>query len=165
MIARARFGLPFRERRRLHDRAYRAQQRNHLEVCGALVADKRASLRLVFLKNQTDKPNCFSIARTDLRKVRESSRMRGHRVLGIFHSHPVGYAQPGPRDRRASAMGSYMLIYDVCAREPKLWQITRRGKRRRAFEVALRLDPRPPNKALKLTAPRLQPGRPRGAAA
>jgi proteasome lid subunit RPN8/RPN11 len=140
------FVLPFRERARLHGRAHRAQQKNQLEVCGALVADSRARLHLVFLKNQSDEPYRFSIARSDLRSVRESSRKAGRRVIGTFHSHPVGYALPGPRDRRSCPIGSYMLIYDVCARGPKLWQIKRRGERRHALEVGLRLEPRPPNR-------------------
>src|SRR5260221_8187809 len=47
--------LPVRERLRLHDRAYRAQQRDQSEVCGAVVADPTGRCSLLFLPNQSNR--------------------------------------------------------------------------------------------------------------
>jgi proteasome lid subunit RPN8/RPN11 len=78
-----------------------------------------------------------------MRGVREAALQQGRRVIGTFHSHPIGHAEPGPRDRRSCPNGAYMLIYDVCGRMPRLWQIQRRRGRRQAREVAIRLEARP----------------------
>jgi proteasome lid subunit RPN8/RPN11 len=133
----ATFVLPFRERRRLHQRAFRAQQKGHREVCGALLAHSGGLLRLVFLQNGAVGPYRFSIARADLRRVREGVRSSEERVIGTFHSHPIGTAQPGRRDRRSCGSRMHMLIYDVCGRESRLWRVQRNGMRLRSHEVPL----------------------------
>jgi proteasome lid subunit RPN8/RPN11 len=79
--------LPHRERRRLHDRAFRAQQRDQSEVCGAVVSDSTGRCRLVFLVNQSDRPGRFDVRRADLREVSRSLADSSERVMAVFHSH------------------------------------------------------------------------------
>jgi proteasome lid subunit RPN8/RPN11 len=139
MIPRSEFLLPFNERRRLHDRAFRAQQKNHLEVCGAVVADRQGHLRLIFLENTAEVSYQFSVRRRDLTAVRKGLRGSGERFIGTFHSHPVGLATPSPRDRKLCGLRTYLLIYDVCGREAKLWRATKNGARRKVSEMPLQL--------------------------
>lgn len=131
------FILPFRQRRRLNDRALRAQARDQREVCGALIATSACRLELRFLANRADRPGKFSMRQADFAAVQASLQGTEWRLVGSFHSHPVGHAMPGPRDLRANRFGSLMLIYDVCAREPRLWRLGRRGRSRVAIEVPL----------------------------
>jgi len=147
-----------RYRRRLHDRALRAQRRDQSEVCGALIVTSTDRLELRFLANRAGGPGRFSLRQVDLARVRSALRGTGKRVVGTFHSHPIGYATPGQRDRRAGRPGSLMLIYDVCGRELKFWRLGRQGRRVVASAVQLSLKPQkrssrqPSNNRLKLTA-------------
>jgi len=138
--ASALFVLTFRERQRLHGRAYRAQQKDHREVGGVLVANGHRRLKLVFVSNRDDRPYRFRMTSRDVKEVRERLR-GGEAVVGGFHSHPVGYATLGRRDIECS-VGRYTLVYDVCGREARLWQVARAGKRRRVIEVAVRVATR-----------------------
>jgi proteasome lid subunit RPN8/RPN11 len=138
MMRKPEFLLPLNERRRLHDRAFRAQQKDHLEVCGAVVVNGLGILRLIFLENRTKTSYRFLIRRRDLVEVRKGLRSPGERLIGTFHSHPIGEAKPSPRDRKLCGLRTYLLIYDVCGRESKLWRLTKSGARRRVSEVPLR---------------------------
>lgn len=149
-----RYVLPFRERRRLQDRAYRAQQRDQSEVCGALLCTQSGFLRLHFLKNHSDLPGHFEIDTTELSAVRRGSNKSSWNFVGTFHSHPVSYALPGRGDLRYATMGHLMLIYDVCGREARLWRIVHKKGYKTAIPAMLftaarseRLMP-PPNKPL-----------------
>src|SRR5271169_3272425 len=90
------FVMPKNERRRLHDRAYRAQQRDQTEVCGLVLVDEQRRLRFTFLTNRSTRPAAWTLTRADLRGA---GRMAppGWRPLGTFHSHVVSTALPGPR--------------------------------------------------------------------
>jgi proteasome lid subunit RPN8/RPN11 len=137
MTRKPEFLLSFKERRRLHDRASRAQQKDHLEVCGAVVANGDGHLRLIFLENKAEASYRFVVRRRDLAEVRRGLRGSGERLIGTFHSHPIGLAKPSPRDRKLCGLRTYLLIYDVCGREAKLWRLTKDGARRRVSEVSL----------------------------
>jgi len=152
------FVLSPRYRRKLHDRALRAQRCDQSEVCGALIVASTDRLELRFLGNRAGGPGRFSLRQVDLARVRSALRGTGKRVVGTFHSHPIGHATPGPRDRRAGRPGSLMLIYDVCGRDFKLWRLGRHGRRAVATAVQFSLKPRkrlsrqPSNNRLKLAA-------------
>ncbi len=62
------FVLPHRERRRVHDRAYLAQQRDQSEVCGALLVDRTGH---------------FEIRLADLRLVRQAARRKGKLLYDV----------------------------------------------------------------------------------
>lgn len=120
-------------------------------MCGALLADSNQRLRLVFLANIAKVPYRFLVRIADVNRVRADARGTGHRVIGLFHSHPVGYPNPSPRDKRACTLRSCMLIYDVCGAEARLWRIGKKGRRRVAHSVPLGVETRPPNKAMQQT--------------
>lgn len=129
--------LPYREFRRLHERAYRAQQRDHSEVVGVLVSRTRRRLGLSFLKNHSGCPGHFEVSIAAVAAERRRARARGARVVGVFHSHPVSPARLGIRDRRAAMLNSLQLVYDVCGLDARLWQVTMRAGRKRMREVEI----------------------------
>jgi hypothetical protein len=85
-------------------------------------------------------------------------RREGKRILGQFHSHPVGYATLRGSDRRRATNRRLELIYDVCAREARIWRIQIRGGKRRVVEVPLVVETsakrtrRPANNRINPTA-------------
>jgi desampylase len=137
------FTLPFNERRRLHERAYRAQQRDHSEVCGVVAADGNRVITLHFLINRSDRSGHFEIDRGDLRRLNRELRQSGQRFIGIFHSHVVGIAEPGPGDLSGASLSHLQLIYDVSGRKACLWGVVKRGCKLSAFEVPLLIEHRP----------------------
>jgi proteasome lid subunit RPN8/RPN11 len=132
--------LPYREFRRLHERAYRAQQRDQSEVVGLLVRRARRRLGLSFLKNHSGRPGHFEVPIAGVAAERRQVGSRGARVVGVFHSHPVSPAMLGVGDRRAAMPNSLQLVYDVCGLDARLWRVTRRAGRKRVSEVALRVE-------------------------
>ena len=133
------FHLPFIELRRLHRRALRAQKRKQREVVGLLVsaAEKPNVLRLVFLENVAGEPGRWEVRREQIARVRLELRERGHRIRGLFHSHPLTEAILGTRDRQSTPTGWAHLVYDVCGSQPRLFIIRRRNGRRRVEQLAL----------------------------
>ncbi len=132
--------LPYREFKRLHQRAYRAQQRDHSEVVGVLVSRARRRLGLAFLENHSGRPGHFEVQGAAVTAERRRARARGARVVGLFHSHPVSAATLGPGDRRGARLNSLQLVYDVCALDARLWWVSRRAGRKRVSEVTLRVE-------------------------
>jgi proteasome lid subunit RPN8/RPN11 len=80
------------------------------------------------------------MATSKLKAVRKAASAAGLRTVGVFHSHPVGYAKLGPRDKRSAPLNCLHLVYDVYALDPKLWRVIRRGKRRAVVEIPLRVQ-------------------------
>jgi proteasome lid subunit RPN8/RPN11 len=132
-----RYVLPFRERRRLQDRAYRAQQRDQSEVCGALLCIPSGVLRLGFLRNRSNRPGHFDIAADELSAMRRGPHPSRQSYVGTFHSHPLTEAVPGKGDVRHATVGHLMLIYDVCGREGRLWRIVQKNGHKTANEARL----------------------------
>jgi proteasome lid subunit RPN8/RPN11 len=90
--------LPYNERRRLHGRAYRAQQKNHLEIGGAIITDNDRRLELIFIKNEIHEPYKYAISNKLLSPMKEEVQKRGKKMLGMFNSHPLSIAAPGKSD-------------------------------------------------------------------
>jgi proteasome lid subunit RPN8/RPN11 len=134
---RGRFVLPYAEKRRLHLRAIRAQQRGHLEVCGVVVVYASGRIKLRFLRNYSTMPYTFEMCRSETRAVRRATERNGQRMLGSFHSHPVGEAKPGPGDISKGFYRGVELIYDVCGRCARLWKVQRQGRTKRLSEISL----------------------------
>src|SRR5438093_2036321 len=157
-----RYVLPFPERRRLQDRAYRAQQRDQSEVCGAVLCAPSGVLRLRFLRNRSERPGHFEILAAELSAMRR--RLNGSRrsLVGTFHSHPLTHAVPGRGDVRHAMVGDLMLIYDVCGREARLWRIVQNNGYKTATEALLSTAARSgrlmlaPNKPLNPAALRVR---------
>jgi len=136
--------LPFRERRRLHRRAYYAQQRDQFEVCGVLLANAERQLQLHFLPNRSDKPGAWVLHRSDVASVRRAVIGTGWRVVGTFHSHPISEAVPGPQDFASIRARQLQLIYDVCGRQARLWTRSSRAQHTKANEIILRNQSKSP---------------------
>jgi proteasome lid subunit RPN8/RPN11 len=134
--------LPYREFRRLHSRAYRAQQRDQSEVVGVLLSGAKRRLMLSFLKNHSDRSGHFVVEMADIALERRRARSRRLRFVGLFHSHPVSEATLGPGDCRAATLNWLQLVYDVCGREARLWRVCRRAGRRHTTEARLRIERR-----------------------
>jgi proteasome lid subunit RPN8/RPN11 len=113
-----------------------------LEVCGALVVGKDRRIELHFIKNTCNEPYRFEIDMEEIKAIRNSIKGKGKRILGIFHSHPIGGAIPRSRDLRESFYNGYSMIYDICALEARLWRYVKVGKKKRLKEVPLILEPK-----------------------
>ena len=139
------YRLPHAEFRRLYGRAYRAQQRDHYEVGGFLFvhAARPRDLCLHFMINRAQVPYQFRVQDGEATVAARGLRREGKRILGQFHSHPVGYATLRGRDRRRATNRRFELIYDVCGREARMWRIQVRGGRRRVVEVPLVVERSP----------------------
>jgi proteasome lid subunit RPN8/RPN11 len=130
------FILPYNEKRKLHDRAYRAQQKDQSEVCGAVSVDRHSRIKLHFVENQTDKAGSFSMSGSALSDVRKEINMN-RKIIGVFHSHVVSEAIPGSSDIQKARVSHLQLIYDVCGREARLWRIKKVNGRKAVVEVPL----------------------------
>src|SRR5262245_40806368 len=72
--------FPFAERRRLHARAYRAQQDGHRDIVGLLLLRAgSARLSLTFIRNNAN-AGAWQIARDLLQKTRLAVQDKGWRV-------------------------------------------------------------------------------------
>jgi proteasome lid subunit RPN8/RPN11 len=129
------YKISYNARRRLHDRAHRAQQKGDLEVCGVLVVEKQQNLDLVFAKNHSSRSCRFEIDLDEVRDIRRDMKARGMTVVGSFHSHPVGLWMPGPGDCESAALNFLMLVYDVTGRQLASWRIVKAGERKTSVVV------------------------------
>jgi proteasome lid subunit RPN8/RPN11 len=126
------------ELRKLRTLAERRQKSGQGEVCGLILSDDGFRLRLAYLPNQASGPGQFLIKAQTYESARDRAKRQGESVLGTFHSHPVSKAIPGARDiKNAASSSPLMLIYDVCGREAKLWEIRKTRGRRQARELTL----------------------------
>jgi len=139
---RGAFTLSFRERRRLHGRACRAQQRDQSEVCGLVVVSPRNRLSLHFLRNQSGEPGRYELSLAEVRAAVRLERRRNKHPLGTFHSHPISAAVPSKGDLSNAFLNGYELIYDVCGRHVRLWRLLKRGGRVAVREVTMVEEPR-----------------------
>lgn len=136
------FILSYNERRRLHQRAYRAQQEDQSEVCGVVVASTDNRLRLRFLPNRTTKPWSFEISDLDLKEARKKTIENGEKFIGFFHSHIASEAVLGPRDLENARLTHLQLVYDICGRDVRLWKVKKVDGQKVPFEVPLATEPR-----------------------
>jgi proteasome lid subunit RPN8/RPN11 len=134
--------LPFNEKRRLHDRAYRAQQRGHGEVCGAVIATRTGRCVLHFIPNRARQHGSFTIRSADIRMIESQLNGSDRHLVAIFHSHPLSDATPSSGDISRMPLKYLQLIYDVCGRTVRLWKVRRVGGQRVPSELPIKLVPR-----------------------
>jgi len=128
------------ELQKLRTLAERRQRSSQHEVCGLILSDDSLRLKLAFLPNQASRPGKFLIRGQAYDSARKRAERQRASVLGTFHSHPISKAIPGARDIKNAASGSLMLIYDVCGREARLWEIRKLRGRRQARELTLSIQ-------------------------
>ncbi|HWF19737.1 MAG TPA: Mov34/MPN/PAD-1 family protein [Verrucomicrobiae bacterium] len=107
---------------------------NGREICG-LIIDNGHFFELIQLGNKIKRGGGFAFYFKEVRDVCKMARLCGHIVVGSFHSHPVGLAEPGPSDVQNAMDDSIMLIYDVMGRSAKLWRIKNGKARQRSFSL------------------------------
>ena len=106
-----------------------AARHGGMETCGLLVRRKRR-LELLHLNNKVKKGGSFAFYVGEVQSAIALTNKVGGTVVGTFHSHPVGLAEPGPADVANAANDSLMLIFDCLGKRWKLWHV--RGGRIRA---------------------------------
>ena len=117
--------------------AERAQKSGQREICGLILSEDGERIRLVYLRNEALCGGQFLISGRSRKSAVHRAQGQGVKVLGTFHSHPISDAIPGPRDIQTAKSGSLMLIYDVCGRQARLWEIRASRGRRHARELLL----------------------------
>jgi proteasome lid subunit RPN8/RPN11 len=81
------------------------------EVCGLLFGSERRIDRAEPAENVADHPrDTFEIDPKALFEALRAERAGGPRLIGHYHSHPNGSAEPSARDRAAAEPGKYWLI-------------------------------------------------------
>ena len=90
------------------------------EVCGLLFGDEAAILRAEPAANLSPEPaDSFELDPQALFGAIRAERAGGARLLGHYHSHPCGPAEPSARDAAAAEPGRLWLI--VGQETVRLW--------------------------------------------
>ena len=111
-----------------------------VEICGLLVGEPGAILRVEAMANVADDPAIrFALDPAQLIAARRAARGEKLAVIGHYHSHPSGRAEPSAADA-AAAHGDEALWLIVAAGGAELWRAVRGGSYHGAFDrVALRV--------------------------
>lgn len=120
--------IPKRELSRAIRSARKAAQ-NHKEICGLLIYNGHF-IELLETRNASMKNRKFRFNENQIRTITEAVRLLRHEIVGMFHSHPVSKAVPGPGDIKGVLDNSLMLIIDCIGNEALMWKI-RNGKARK----------------------------------
>jgi proteasome lid subunit RPN8/RPN11 len=131
------FRISYRQWRRLYRRAYRAQQRDQSEVCGVFAVDESGRISIEFLDNESNRAGHFELSPRRISDARRNFRACGLRPVGLFHSHPISEAVPGPGDIERASINAVHMIVEVCGRTARMWRIVRRGRTKVAVESSL----------------------------
>lgn len=99
------------------------------EICGLLLARGRF-LSIERLRNRRRRGGSWAFYARDVRRCVIGAQRGGANVVGTFHSHPVGFPEPGASDIAGVPDDSLMLVIDCIDRECGLWHI-HSGKARR----------------------------------
>lgn len=116
----------------------------HEEVCGLLFGTTDTILRAQPCRNvAADPARWFEIDPAALIAAHRATRSGGPAIVGWYHSHPTGLAQPSPRDA-ASAAPDGMLWLIAAGGALRAWRAVEHGPVEGRFEAvrlrALSLD-------------------------
>lgn len=104
------------------------------EICGLLLGGARRIERILPAANvAADPARRFEIDPATLFAAHRAARAGGPLVVGHYHSHPVGAAEPSPRDAEQAVGGEYWLI--LGGGEARLFVATRVGAIAGRFEA------------------------------
>ncbi|MDB5678036.1 M67 family metallopeptidase [Sphingomonas bacterium] len=91
-----------------------------VEVCGLLLGEELRVERVVPCRNVADEPAIgFEIGPQALIAAHKAARAGGPAVIGHYHSHPTGRAEPSARDAAAASGGEVWVI--VTSKELRAW--------------------------------------------
>jgi desampylase len=97
-----------------------------VEVCGLMLGGQRVE-RLLYTRNVSENPaDSFEIDPTPLFNAIRVERAGGERLIGYYHSHPNGCAEPSERDRM-SAMGDLRIWVIVGHGVARAWRMNLAG--------------------------------------
>ncbi len=106
-----------------------AQARRALpaECCGALLGQDDGGLRTIRaalpLANAAAAPGRYEIGPADVRQAEAVARERQLAVVGFYHSHPHGSAEPSPADLEAAWPWYVYMIVDPLAGVARAWRL------------------------------------------
>ncbi len=87
------------------------------ECCGLIAgvrdADTIRATDLHPAANLAPDTDRFEIAPADHFRALHAARLRGTAIVGCYHSHPGGRAQPSPRDREGAAEAGFVWLIAV----------------------------------------------------
>lgn len=92
------------------------------EICGLLVLE-RDRLHLVPVKNATKELGRFEIWPNWWRVAMRAGSYEERSVVGTYHSHIPGSAEPGEGDIHGAWENQLMLIISAWWKETRLWRI------------------------------------------
>ena len=92
------------------------------EICG-LIVDAGCHLTFLPTRNVSRQVGHFALSRPDVRRIVAAAKILGQKVVGTFHSHPVGIATPGKADIKHAVDESLMFIFDCTDKSGCLWKI------------------------------------------
>ncbi|HUN57996.1 MAG TPA: Mov34/MPN/PAD-1 family protein [Candidatus Binataceae bacterium] len=118
----------------LINRAVRAAKKGSKEICG-LIVDNKCCLDLIECKNKSRRPAHSEFYYQEVRRIVNVAKTLNYEVVGTFHSHPFGLAQPGKTDINYAVNDSLMLIIDCTNRKAKLWHIKNGKAKRVQFKI------------------------------
>lgn len=106
----------------------------HEECCGLLFGAGERVTDVSFAQNVAEHPQRhFELDPSHLIAAHRAARANGPAVVGHWHSHPVGTADPSPEDARCAAPdGSWWLI--LSASDVRLWRAVENGTVQGRFE-------------------------------
>jgi proteasome lid subunit RPN8/RPN11 len=108
----------------IHDHAKAALPE---ECCGLLVGHADGILEVWPARNVSPDPRRrFLVSPEDHFSAQRHVRTRGLGVVGVYHSHPAGSAQPSPTDcEEAAGEGFLYLIAAPAVSELRAWRVVR----------------------------------------
>ena len=110
----------------LDELLYRASISPDEEVCGLLFGSGRRIDRATATANVASDPaTAFEVDPAMLIAALRAERTGGPTLIGHYHSHPRGRAEPSARDRAAAEPGRLWLI--LGGGEARLWLAVRGG--------------------------------------
>ena len=92
------------------------------EACGILVGRGNYINRFIPVPNITtaDPAMSFVIDPVDYFNARRGAKAMGDRVMGIWHSHPDGLAEPSPQDKAQSYEGNWLWLITAISHDDVL---------------------------------------------
>lgn len=100
--------LPLAFRATMRDAAHATPDR---EICGLLLGEGLRVTNILPAANSAPDPATgFEIDPAILITAHKTARAGGPAIIGCYHSHPNGKAEPSPRDAEAAEPGSVWVI-------------------------------------------------------
>ena len=103
----------------LQNRATLAADTGLHEICGTFVCREGGEIRLNYLQNRCPEPLSHSMNMFEL-----EVSVRGARVFGTFHTHPISGAHPSKTDFNLRNISPFLIIYADIKDEIAFWDIS-----------------------------------------